>query len=48
MSKIKDCSHPNVEADHVICNWCGEEMLVDWHEDECPCCHQKGFLMDIK
>ena len=48
VEEIKDLSHSDLEPDHVICNWCGTEMLVDQCADECPNCHHTGCLMDME
>ena len=31
-------------ADHVICNYCETEMLVNCGEEKCPLCGMKGTL----
>ena len=46
--EIKNYSSVNARPDHVVCNWCGEEMYVDYDTDVCPCCHEEGYLMDIE
>lgn len=34
--------------DKVKCCWCEEESIVDYDCDICPCCGEKGYLMDIE
>ncbi len=45
---IQDYSKVNEHPDHVICNNCGEEMLVDCDTEQCPHCGLDGCLMDIE
>lgn len=35
-------------ADHVICNFCGQESFVERDSDICPSCKTEGCLMDIE
>lgn len=44
---IRDFSYVNDKPDHVRCNNCENEMLVDYDVDDCPICGAKGSLMDI-
>ncbi len=36
------------DGDLVRCNWCGQNIIVNYDEDVCPCCHSHGYLMDIE
>ena len=45
---MKDFSEVNSKPDHVRCNYCMEEMLVDYDVDVCPVCGKSGYLIDIE
>lgn len=36
------------EGDNVRCNWCMWTGLVPQWAENCPCCGQYGYLMDVE